>query len=48
VVIDGDLGRIRTGDDDLSTSGLKGLTAESLGLYGISTGAPDLFSGIKG
>jgi hypothetical protein len=48
VTIDGDLGRVRAGDDAIATTGLKGLTALSLGRYGTDTGAPDLTSTIGG
>ncbi|HJZ93151.1 MAG TPA: hypothetical protein VKE40_19900 [Gemmataceae bacterium] len=48
VTIDGDLGRIVAGDDAIATTGLKGLTALSLGRYGTSTGAPDLVTAIQG
>jgi hypothetical protein len=48
VIIDGDLGSVRAGDADLATSGLKGLTVQSLGLYGTTTGAKDLRSSIAG
>jgi len=48
VFIDGDLGRIVAGDVATSTSGVKGLSAASLGRYGTSTGAPDLMSAVQG
>src|SRR5262245_8181125 len=48
VAIDGDLGRIVAGDGIADTTGLKGLTVQSMGRYGTSTGAPDLFSVITG
>lgn len=48
VVIDGDLGRIRTGDADEATIGLKSLSVRSLGKFDTSTGAPDLESRIDG
>src|SRR5262245_16030800 len=48
VVIDGDLGRIRAGDATTVTSGLRGLTVQSMGRYGTSTGAPDLNTEIQG
>jgi hypothetical protein len=48
VVIDGDLGRVKAGDATTATSGLKGLTVQSLGRYGTITGAPDLFTEIQG
>lgn len=48
VTIDGDLGKIVAGDADAKTPGLKSLTAQSMGAYGASTGAPDLISSISG
>src|SRR5262249_1078392 len=39
VFIQGDLGRIRAGHGNSATSGLKGLTVQSLGLFGLNTGA---------
>lgn len=47
VSIAGDLGRILAGDSDLPSTGLKSLTVQSLGEFGISTQAPggDLVSG---
>src|SRR5262245_50539011 len=47
VNIDGDLGRVIAGDAVTATPGLKGLTAQSLGRHGTSTGAPDLNSVIQ-
>jgi hypothetical protein len=48
VTIDGDLGRIMAGDTTTTTSGLKGLTTQSMGRFGTSTGAPDLKSKVQG
>src|SRR5262245_4089826 len=48
VRIDGDLGKIVAGDATTTTSGLKGLTVQSMGRFGTSTGAPDLNSEIRG
>src|SRR5262245_2043101 len=48
VTIDGDLGRIRAGDATTTTAGLKGLTVQSLGRFGTSTGAPDLLTLVNG
>ncbi len=48
VTIDGDLGRIRAGDATTTTSGLKGLTVQSMGRFGTSTGAPDLTTAVQG
>jgi hypothetical protein len=48
VKVDGDLGRIDAGDATLTTPGLLSLTAQSLGRFGTSTGAPDLESTIQG
>src|SRR5262249_32068519 len=48
VTIDGDLGRVVAGDATTSTSGLKGLTVQSLGRFGTSTGASDLNTLIQG
>lgn len=48
VNIDGDLGRVMAGDASTSTAGLNGLTVQSLGRYGTSTGALSLHSTIQG
>ena len=48
VTIDGDLGRIAAGDATTATTGLKGLTALSLGRFGTATGAADLSTLIQG
>src|SRR5262249_6393055 len=48
VSIDGDLGRVVAGDGVTATAGLTGLTAQSLGRYGTSTGAASLFTTIQG
>ena len=48
VTIDGDLGRIRSGDATTTTAGAKGLTVQSMGRYRTTTGAPDLFTTIEG
>ena len=48
VTIDGDLGRILAGDAITTTSGLKGLTVQSMGRFGLSTGAPDLNTVVQG
>jgi hypothetical protein len=48
VSIDGDLGRIVAGDGVADTTGLKGLTVQSMGRYGTMTGAPELFSVVIG
>ncbi|MBO0700461.1 MAG: hypothetical protein J2P46_18835, partial [Zavarzinella sp.] len=48
VTIDGDLGRILAGDPTTATTGLKGLTVQSLGQFGTRTGAPDLASAVMG
>ena len=48
MTIGGDLGRILAGDATTATSGLKGLTVQSLGRFGTSTGAPDLISVVQG
>ena len=48
VNIDGDLGRIVAGDQDTATSGLKGLTAQSMGRFGTATGALSLNSLVQG
>src|SRR5262249_33701981 len=45
---DGDLGQVLAGDATTSTSGLKGLTVQSLGRFGTSTGADDLTTAIQG
>src|SRR5207244_4353494 len=48
VSIDGDLGRVIAGDAVTTTSGLKGLTVQSMGRYGTTTGAGNLHSIIQG
>ena len=48
VTVDGDLGAIDAGDLTATTSGLKALTAQSMGVFGLSTGGPDLASFIRG
>jgi hypothetical protein len=54
VTIDGDLGKVVAGDATTTTSGLKGLTAQSMGRFGLSTGAGtstgvlDLLSTVQG
>src|SRR5262249_15423852 len=48
VFIQGDLGRIRAGHGNSATSGLKGLTVQSLGLFGLNTGATSLSTNING
>jgi hypothetical protein len=48
VLVDGDLGRIRAGDGNATVAGLKSLTVLSLGHFGTTTGAVDLFSFIAG
>src|SRR4051812_23521577 len=49
VVIKGDLGRITAGDGNAATAGLRSLTVQSLGRFGIATqGAGDLHTLIQG
>src|SRR5262245_22651166 len=48
VTIDGDLGRIVAGDATTGTVGLRGLTVQSMGRFGVTTGAPDLRSRVQG
>ncbi|HEV7403389.1 MAG TPA: hypothetical protein VGO11_10695 [Chthoniobacteraceae bacterium] len=48
VTIRGDLGAIDAGDATTKTPGLKGLTVQSYGVLGLTTGAPDLESDIVG
>jgi hypothetical protein len=48
VAIDGDLGLVRAGDGTVTTPGLKGLTAHSMGRFGTSTGLGGLTSNIQG
>lgn len=48
VTIRGDLGAIDAGDAVTKTAGLKGLTVQSYGVLGLTTGAPDLQSDIVG
>ncbi len=48
VNIHGDLGAIDAGDAIASTPGLAKLTAQSLGVLGLTTGATDLHSDIAG
>lgn len=47
VKIDGDLGKILAGNLN-SKVGLKSLEVQSMGVYGTSTGAPDLITEVKG
>src|SRR5262249_27709852 len=46
--IDGDLGMILAGDATTQTMGLAALTVQSLGRYGLSTGAPALNTRVVG
>jgi hypothetical protein len=46
--IDGDLGRIRAGDSDPARPALRGLRVQSLGRFGLGTGAIDLRSRVSG
>jgi hypothetical protein len=39
VSIDGDLGKINVGDNDRTTTAIKGLVVDSMGRYGLSTGS---------
>jgi hypothetical protein len=48
VNVHGDLGAIDAGTAAMNTVGLKSLTVQSLGFFGLSTGAPDLGSDISG
>jgi hypothetical protein len=48
VLVDGDLGRIAAGDATPATPGLRGLTAQSMGRFGTTTGAPSPYSVISG
>ncbi len=48
VTIDGDLGRITAGDATLTTSGIAGLTVQSLGRYGTFAGAINLNTVVQG
>jgi hypothetical protein len=48
VTIDGDLGRVLAGDTNSATPGLRALKTQSLGLFGLGTGAPDLRSQVSG
>jgi hypothetical protein len=48
VSIQGDLGRIRAGDNNLATPGLGSLAVNSLGVDGTMSGAPDLHTTIQG
>lgn len=48
VFVDGDLGRLIAGDGISATSACKGLTVQSLGRFGTSTGATDLISNFDG
>ena len=48
VTVDGDLGRIICGDATTNTTGLMGLTVQSIGRFGTSTGAADLNSNVTG
>ena len=48
VTIDGDLAKLGAGDATLTTSGVKSLSVVSLGRFGTTTGAPDVFTAIQG
>ena len=48
VTIDGDLGRIMAGDATTTTTGLAGLTVQSLGRFGTFTGAINLNTVVQG
>ena len=48
VNLDGDLGRVLAGDAITATAGLKALTVQSLGRYGLGTGATDLHTVVTG
>jgi len=48
VKIAGDLGAIDAGDATAATFSLKSLSVQSLGLFGLTTGAPDLQSDLDG
>jgi hypothetical protein len=48
VTVDGDLGRFDAGDANTSTMGLAALTVQSLGRFGVSTGATQLTSVVDG
>jgi cytoskeletal protein CcmA (bactofilin family) len=48
VLIEGDLGKIVAGDADLATPAVKSLSVRSLGLFGTTTGAPNLLSDFTG
>ncbi len=48
VSLDGDLGRILSGDNTKSTPGLGDLSVKSIGRYGTATGASDLHSIVQG
>src|SRR6185436_20152566 len=50
ITIKGDLGRITAGNNEFTTPGVKSLTAQSIGQYGITTQAAggDLVSNIAG
>ena len=48
VVVGGDLAKITVGDADPTTRGINRLAANSIGLFGSATGAPDTVSAITG
>jgi hypothetical protein len=48
VNIQGDLGKIAAGNNGGSTPAIAGLTVQSMGRYGLTTGAPNLVSDIEG
>lgn len=48
VTIDGDLGRVDAGDSNPATTGLGGLTVQSLGRFGLTTGGGGLSSTVDG
>ncbi len=48
VNIDGDLGRLSAGDATTSTQAAGAITVQSLGRFGLSSGAPDVVSSVNG
>lgn len=48
IVVGGDLAKITVGDADPTTRGINRLAANSIGLFGLATGAPDTVSAITG
>ena len=46
--VKGDLGKIAVGDGVAATKAFKSMDVQSMGMFGVSTGAPDLLSAVTG